>query len=78
MDSWVFEESSDSISSRNEGKIRLFWTKQTVKEGARFLAWWFMDAYESGISELEKAGRTLLRHWQGLINYFKTLSTIFS
>jgi transposase len=52
-------------------QIRLFWAKQTVKEGARFLAWWIMDAYESGINELEKAGRTLLRHWQGLVNYFK-------
>jgi transposase len=52
-------------------QIRLFWAKQTTKEGARFLAWWIMDAVESGISELKRAGRTLLRHWQGLVNYFK-------
>ena len=52
-------------------QIRQFWSKQTVKEGARFLAWWIMDTMESGIHELEKAGKTLLRHWQGLVNYFK-------
>jgi transposase len=52
-------------------QIRLFWTKQTRKEGTGFLVWWIMDAVESGINELQKAGRTLLRHWQGLVNYFK-------
>jgi len=56
-------------------QIRLFWTKQTVQEGARFLAWWIMDAVESGIRELQKTGRTLLRCWQGLVNYFKHLIT---
>lgn len=52
-------------------QIRLFWAKRTLKEGAGFLAWWIMDAVESGVRELEKAGRTLLRHWQGLVSYFK-------
>lgn len=52
-------------------QIRLFWTKQTIKEGAGLLAWWIMDAVESGVSELKKAGKTLLRHWQGLVNYFE-------
>jgi transposase len=52
-------------------QIRLFWTKQTVQEGIRFLAWWIMDAVETGIRELQKTGKTLLRSWQGLVNYFK-------
>jgi transposase len=52
-------------------QIRLFWAKQTVKEGAGFLGWWILDAVESGINELQKTGRTLLRHWKGLVNYFK-------
>jgi transposase len=52
-------------------QIRQFWSKQTVKEGARFLGWWILDAVDTGIGELEKAGTTLLRHWQGLVNYFK-------
>lgn len=52
-------------------QIRMFWTKPTLKEGAQFLCWWIMDALDSGISELQKAGRTLLRHGQDLLNYFK-------
>lgn len=52
-------------------QIRLFWTKQTPKEGAQFLCWWVMDACESGIEELRKAGKTLLRHGKDLLNYFK-------
>lgn len=52
-------------------QIRLFWSKESVKEGTRFLACWIMDAIESGINELQKSGRTLLRHWEGLTNYFK-------
>jgi len=52
-------------------QIRLFWTKQSVKEGAQFLGWWIMDALESGINELQKTGRTLLRHGRDLLNYFK-------
>jgi transposase len=52
-------------------QIRLFWTKSSVKEGAQFLCWWIMDTIESGIGELAKAGKTLLRHWVGLLNYFK-------
>jgi transposase len=52
-------------------QIRLFWTKSTVTEGTRFLAYWIMDAIETGIKELQNAGRTLLRNWEGLVNYFK-------
>lgn len=52
-------------------QIRLFWSKVSVKEGARFLAWWIMDAMDSGIKEIQKTGRTLLRHWEGMVNYFK-------
>jgi transposase len=52
-------------------QIRLFWSKGTIQEGAKFLAWWIMDAIESGIHELKKTGRTLLRNWKGLVNYFK-------
>ena len=52
-------------------QIRLFWMRSTVQEGCKFLGWWIIDAIESGIYELAKAGRTFLRHWQGLTNYFK-------
>jgi len=52
-------------------QIHLFWKKKTVKEGARFLGWWIIDAIESGITELQKAGRTFIRHGKDLLNYFK-------
>jgi transposase len=52
-------------------QIRLFWTKQSVKEGAQFLCWWIMDAMESGIRELQKTGSTLLRHGKDILNFFK-------
>lgn len=59
------------IAHAMKEQIRSFWMKPTVEEGCRFLGWWILDAVESGIHELSKAGRTLLRHWQGLTNYFK-------
>jgi transposase len=43
-------------------QIRLFWTKGMVTEGTKFLAWWIMDAVESGVRELQKTGTTLLRY----------------
>lgn len=52
-------------------QLQLFWKKSSVKEGAQFLCWWIMDAVESGIRELEKTGRTLLKHGKDLLNYFK-------
>ncbi len=52
-------------------QIRLFWSKGSIQEGVKFLAWWIMDTLETGIKELQKTGRTLLRHWVGLTNYFK-------
>ena len=60
-----------AVAHAMKEQIRLFWSKQTVKEGVKFLAWWIMDAVETGIGELQRAGRTLLKHWQGLVNYFR-------
>lgn len=52
-------------------QIRLFWSKFTVQEGCKFLGWWIIDTLETGIEELARTGKTLLRHWEGLTNYFK-------
>lgn len=60
-----------AIAHAMKEQIRLFWTKGAVKEGAKFLAFWVIGALESGINELQKTGRTILRHWVGLVNYFK-------
>jgi len=68
----LFDVNSPLLTAHTmKEQIRLFWTKTTIQEGCKFLGWWIMDALESGIAELEKSGRTLLRHWKGLTNYFK-------
>lgn len=60
-----------AIAHAMKEQIRLFWMRATLQEGCKFLGWWIIDAISTGIDELAKAGRTLLRHWQGLTNYFK-------
>ncbi len=52
-----------AIAHAMKEQIRLFWMRSTVQEGCKFLGWWIIDAL--------KAGKTLLRHWQGLTSYFK-------
>ncbi len=51
-------------------QFRLFWSKGDRKSGAQFLVWWVMDAVRSRIKPLMEAGKTLLRHYEGLLNYF--------
>lgn len=60
-----------AIAHAMKEQIRLFWTKKSVEEGARFLCWWIMDIIDSGINELQKAGKTLLKHGKDILNYFK-------
>lgn len=51
-------------------QLRLFWSKNNRKEGAQFLVWWVADAVRSGIRHLAEAGKTILRHYEGLLSYF--------
>ena len=60
-----------AIAHAMKEQLRLFWMKPDSNEGAKFLCYWVMDAITSRISELQKAARTLLRHGQDLLNYFK-------
>lgn len=60
-----------AIAHAMKEQIRLFWSKSSVIEGVRFLSCWIMDAFDSEIKELQKTGKTLLRHWKDLLNYFK-------
>jgi transposase len=52
-------------------QFRLFWSQPTVQEASRFLLYWLMDVFESGLEPMIKIGKTLLRHAEGLVNYFK-------
>jgi len=60
-----------AIAHAMKEQLRLFWMKPDSNEGARFLCCWVIDAITSRIRELQKAARTLLRHGQDLLNYFK-------
>lgn len=51
-------------------QFRLFWSKGSRKEGARFLGWWLIEAMDSCIWPLAKLARSLLNHWEGLLTYF--------
>ena len=60
-----------SVAHQMKEQLRLFWDRQSRIEGTKFLCCWIMDAVESGVKELEKTGRTILRHAQDILNYFK-------
>ncbi len=51
-------------------QFRLFWQCRSKPEGARFLAWWIIQAIESGVAMLAKTARTLLGYFEGLLSYF--------
>lgn len=52
-------------------QFRLFWSKESRTEAAKFLGWWVIDAIETGIKQLGDVARSLLNHSEGLLNYFK-------
>lgn len=52
-------------------QFQLFWMKRSIPEGAGFLACWIMDAFETGIQELQKVSKTILRHGKDMLNFFK-------
>lgn len=51
-------------------QFRTFWGKGSKQEGAKFLCQWIFTAVQSGIPTLAKVGKTFLRHYEGLLNYF--------
>jgi transposase len=59
-----------SIAHSMKEQFRLFWLCGSRKEGARFLGWWIIQAFESGVELLAKTARTLLYHSDGLLSYF--------
>jgi transposase len=60
-----------AIAHSMKEQFRLFWQCGSKIEGARFLCWWIIQAFESGVEQLEKTARTLLYHAEGLISYFE-------
>ena len=60
-----------AIAHSMKEQFRLFWQCSSKREGARFLGWWIIQAVESGVEQLAKTARTLLGHFEGLLNYFE-------
>lgn len=52
-------------------QFRMFWVQPTLEKASSFLVRWLWDVFESGLDPLIKVGRTLLKHAEGLVNYFK-------
>jgi transposase len=52
-------------------QFRSFWSCRSRQEGTRFLGWWIIEAFESGIELLVKTARTLLHRAEGLLSYFE-------
>ena len=60
-----------AIAHSMKEQFRLFWDCRSKTEGARFLCWWIIQAFESGVDQLTKTARTLLYHAEGLLSYFE-------
>jgi transposase len=60
-----------AIAHTMKEQLRMFWNKISEKDGGEFLSTWLMDAFESGVGAVVSAGKTLLRRWKDLLNYFK-------
>lgn len=59
-----------AIAHSMKEQFRLFWLCKSKSEGARFLGWWIIQAFESGVERLARTARTLLHHFLGLLSYF--------
>ena len=60
-----------AIAHAMKAQFRSFWDCSSKLEGARFLGWWIIGAFESGVELLAKTARTLLHRYEGLLSYFE-------
>jgi len=51
-------------------QLRLFWSQTNLQQAVKFLDQWCFDALTSGIRQLIRVGMTLLKHREGILNYF--------
>lgn len=59
-----------SIAYAMKEQFRTFWICKTLEEGSNFLIHWCVQAHLSKIPQLKKAAKTLIKHADGLLNYF--------
>ena len=51
-------------------QLRLLWSQGNRKNAVTFLNQWCLDAMMSGIRPLIKVSLTLVKHREGILNYF--------
>ena len=62
-------------------QLRILWLKKTRKEAMQFLSSWILEAFEvaedyknktfrNTLEPLRRLGKTLLNHFQGILNFF--------
>lgn len=67
----LFEVNKDlAIAHAMKEQFRIFWDCKTRGEGCEFLIHWCVQAHLSNIPQLKKAAKTLIKHADGLLNYF--------
>lgn len=60
-----------AVAHSMKEQFRAFWDCCSRQEGARFLAIWIINAFDSGVAQLARVARTFLyRAAQGLLSYF--------
>ncbi len=59
-----------AIAHSMKEQFRLFWEQKSRNQGARFLGWWIIEAFDSGVEQLARTARTLLHFYEGLLSYF--------
>lgn len=51
-------------------QLREFWEKESIEQAIEFLDAWCTDALGSGIKQLKRVSKTLMRYSHGLLNYY--------
>lgn len=52
-------------------QFRLFWKQDNIEKAIAYLYKWCFDALATGIKQLKRVVKTIARHQEGILNYFK-------
>ncbi len=59
-----------AIAHTMKEQFRMFWKKETKEKAAKFLVHWILESVNSKIQPLVKVAKTILDHYEGLLNYY--------
>ncbi len=52
-------------------QFRLFWKQDSLEKSTSYLYQWCLNALAIGIRQLKRVIKTIARHKEGILNYFK-------